>query len=127
MEFGQRLKELREARGLTQTDLGRGLGKDGADASKQSIRDWEKGDHYPKVDQLALLCQKLGCSADFLVFGAERAASPQAAELAAEFDKIPSQQDRDRAFLLCRGAIQLARGVSGQADQPAPHAQRKAG
>lgn len=60
---------MRKLRGMTQTELGKGLGTDGADVGKQVVYGWEKDQHYPRVDQLILICEKLSCSADHLLFG----------------------------------------------------------
>jgi transcriptional regulator with XRE-family HTH domain len=73
MEFGERLAAERKAKGLSQDAFGKGLGcawRDGkrTDAGKQVVLGWEKGRHFPKVDQLVLIC-KLGCSSDYLLFG----------------------------------------------------------
>ncbi|WP_116004719.1 helix-turn-helix transcriptional regulator [Simplicispira sp. 125] len=68
--FGVRLKEARQAARLSGSELGRGAGdKPGKDASKQSVADWEAERHYPKADQLRLICLKLNISADYLIFG----------------------------------------------------------
>ena len=67
--FGARLKAAREAAGLTGTELGRGAGENGKDASKQSVADWEKERHYPKADQLRVICLKLNINLDDLIFG----------------------------------------------------------
>lgn len=70
VRFGARLAAMRKLRGMTQTDLGKGLGTDGADVGKQVVYGWEKDQHYPRVDQLMQICEKLSCSADYLLFGA---------------------------------------------------------
>lgn len=68
--FGARLKAARQAAKLSGAELGRGAGeKPGKDASKQSVADWEAERHYPKADQLRLICLKLNISADQLIFG----------------------------------------------------------
>lgn len=68
--FGARLREARQSAKLSGTELGRGAGeKPGKDASKQSVADWESERHYPKADQLRLICLKLNISADYLIFG----------------------------------------------------------
>ncbi|MCA3041250.1 MAG: helix-turn-helix transcriptional regulator [Rhodocyclaceae bacterium] len=68
--FGARLREARQSAKLSGTELGRGAGeKQGKDASKQSVADWESERHYPKADQLRLICLKLNVSADYLIFG----------------------------------------------------------
>lgn len=68
--FGMRLRQARQSAKLSGTELGRGAGdKPGKDASKQSVADWESERHYPKADQLRLICLKLNISADYLIFG----------------------------------------------------------
>lgn len=69
MEFGDRLKSAREAKGLSQERLGEGLGVSEPNASKQTVYGWEKNKHFPTSRQLALICTKLNQSADWLLFG----------------------------------------------------------
>jgi transcriptional regulator with XRE-family HTH domain len=69
MTFGSRLRQARELKQLTQAQLGRGLGTDGKDVTKAVVSGWEKDQHAPRVDQLALICDRLGCGADYLLFG----------------------------------------------------------
>lgn len=69
MTFGTRLAAKRNEKGLTQTGLGVGLNTGGEDASKSVVYGWEKDQHYPRVDQLVLICERLNCSADYLLFG----------------------------------------------------------
>ncbi len=99
MSFGTRLAAVRKERGLTQQELGRGLGTDGADASKSVVYGWEKDQHYPRVDQLILICRKLHCSADYLLFGVgkpQAAASPQVIEAQRA---VSALSDEDRLAL----------------------------
>lgn len=67
--FGERLRAARVAAGLSGTDLGRGAGENGRDASKASVSDWEHERHYPKADQLRVICLKLNIAVDDLIFG----------------------------------------------------------
>lgn len=69
MTFGARLAQARNAKKLTQTEVGKGLGTDGVDVGKSVVYGWERKNHYPRADQLALICQKLKCSADWLLTG----------------------------------------------------------
>lgn len=69
MTFGARLTAARRLKKLTQEGLGKGLGTDGKDASKAVVYGWEKDQHFPRVDQLVLICKKLDASADNLLFG----------------------------------------------------------
>lgn len=109
MSFGARLTEARKRKNLTQEALGRGLGTDGKDASKAVVYGWEKDQHYPRVDQLELICEKLDCSADYLLRGvvATSSLSAEVAALAAEIDSIPAPE-RARVLTLCRQVLELA-------------------
>lgn len=91
------MASLRKAKNMTQQELGKGLGTDGSDAGKQVVYGWEKDQHYPRVDQLMLICKKLGVSADFLLFGEASSTRYLAAEAAAE--KLSNEE---RAALLQR-------------------------
>jgi DNA-binding XRE family transcriptional regulator len=61
--FGARLTCAREAKKLTQGDLGNLLGG----VSKQAISHWECDRYSPSVPQLRALCQYLEISADVLL------------------------------------------------------------
>lgn len=67
--FGARLRAARERVGLTGAELGKGAGENGKDASKASVSDWEHERHYPKADQLRVICLKLNIAVDDLIFG----------------------------------------------------------
>jgi transcriptional regulator with XRE-family HTH domain len=112
MSFGLRLREKREAKKLSQTQLGKGLGTNGKDATKAVVNGWEKGRHFPRVDQLALICGRLDCSADYLVLGKEPVAlelSPEAARVAADIDTFQDAEQREWVLGMCRHSIQVVR------------------
>jgi transcriptional regulator with XRE-family HTH domain len=95
--FGARLKEARMAAKLSGAELGRGAGeKPGKDASKQSVADWEAERHYPKADQIRLICLKLNTSADYLIFGDIK----RDAELAKAASVVQALTDEQRKKLL---------------------------
>lgn len=96
---------------LTQEGLGKGLGTNGDDAGKAVVSGWEKDRHFPRADQLAMICDKLGVSADYLLFGKIVATnlSPESAAVATEIDTFSGQQ-RDQVILACRAVISAARG-----------------
>lgn len=96
MTFGSRLAAARKAKGLSQTELGKGLNTGGEDANKAVVSGWENNHHHPRVDQLMTLCKRLGVSADYLLFG-EVSATYRAAEEAAE-----RLNDQERAALLSK-------------------------
>ena len=64
IEFGQRLKELREQADLTQNDLARRLG-----VEKQHISRWECGKNLPGIDSLIRLSAVLGLSVSDILSG----------------------------------------------------------
>lgn len=60
--FTQRLKELREEKGVTQQDIGKLV-----NMSKMAISHWEKGHSEPSIAQLILLSNYFGVTVDYLV------------------------------------------------------------
>lgn len=64
-----RIKELRQARGWTQTQLGVRVGM-----AKTTISGYEKGDHQIDPAMICTLCDLFGCTADYLL---GRSSSPQ--------------------------------------------------
>lgn len=63
MFFGEKLKERREEKNLTQDDVSAFFGED---LTRQAVSKWERGDAYPEVDKLLLLSVKLDISLDEL-------------------------------------------------------------
>lgn len=64
MEFGERVRALRLARGMTQDDLALAVG---VSPSGGMIRLWEHGRKKPGYRNLRDLCLALGTSADYLL------------------------------------------------------------
>ena len=62
MEFGNKLYELRKARGLSQEDLASHL-----EVTRQTVSKWELGDSTPDLDKLVLLAELFEISLDELV------------------------------------------------------------
>lgn len=61
-EFAERLKEVRETRGMDQTQLGKKLR-----VSQNNISNWEIGVSAPKLALFKRLCNALNASADYLL------------------------------------------------------------
>lgn len=57
-----RLRSFREAAGLSQTDLGKKIGK-----SLRTIRSWENGESYPNAEALCDLCNLFGTDPDTIL------------------------------------------------------------
>ena len=56
--FGDQIKELRQAAGLSQVQLAAKL-----NVSKQSVSNWENNNIMPSIDML----RRISCSADYLL------------------------------------------------------------
>lgn len=115
MTFGNRLRQAREAAGLTQSELGRSLGTDGADASKSVVLGWEKDRHYPRADQLIVICRRLSVSADFLLLDIRAGLTVEAEMLARQFDEM-SPEDRRSILILWDGVVKLTLKRRAEAD-----------
>ncbi len=62
MTFGERLRELRQDRGLTQQDLGNAL-----KTTQRKISYLENDKNEPSMDDLKRLCLFFGVSADYFL------------------------------------------------------------
>ena len=60
--FGNRLRELRLERGLSQRALGEALG-----VCNQTISFWESGSREPNLDDLLKIAKFFGTSTDYLL------------------------------------------------------------
>ena len=61
-KLGERLKELREEKGLLGKDLAKAFNVESA-----TITNWEKGNRCPKDDTLIKLADFFDCSLDYLL------------------------------------------------------------
>lgn len=61
-EFAERLKELREEKGLTLSQLGKEIG-----ISYVAIGRWEKKQRIPNIESLKIIAKYFGVSADYLI------------------------------------------------------------
>ena len=80
-KFGERVRELRKQRNITQAKLGEFLG-----LAQQSIAAWETGRAYPDVDGLISLSKLFDVSTDYLL-GIADDPSPAAQPSELIFDK----------------------------------------
>lgn len=65
---GSRIRQRREEIGFTQTDLASALG-----VKEANVYRWERGDSEPSSRLLRRIVKALDVSADWLLFGKERA------------------------------------------------------
>ncbi len=65
-KIGLRVKRVREHRHLTQMELA-----EGANLSVETVRKMEQGVTCPYVENLALICEFLHVSADYILFGTD--------------------------------------------------------
>ena len=64
--IGQRIKELRELKGLTQAQLGELVF-----VTDKTVSKWEKDKSEPDSNSLVLLAEKLGVTLDYLLTGSQ--------------------------------------------------------
>lgn len=70
--MGDRIRQLREARGLTQRQVG-----DYCKVTDASVSQWERGATANiKLATFLLLCEVLNTDAQYLIFGADRKPGP---------------------------------------------------
>ncbi len=62
--LGSRIVQRRKQLGIKQSDLASEIG-----ISKNQISNIENGKSFPKFGTFLLLCDKLGCNADYLIAG----------------------------------------------------------
>ena len=60
--FGERLKQQRKRRKMTQEELANSLNMGVA-----TVRNWEQGRTWPEMNELLRLCALFGCDADYLL------------------------------------------------------------
>ncbi len=90
MTFGQKLQQLRKARGLSQEDLARQLS-----VTRQTISKWELDQSTPDLPYLAAISEVFGVSTDFLIkesLTESDAPPPQKKPLTAQEKKSCSKQ-----------------------------------
>lgn len=66
--FPERLREVWLASGMTQNEVSKRIGYE-----RKSISKWMSGDYAPNTLALARLCRLFHVSADYLLFGEEKA------------------------------------------------------
>lgn len=66
MTIGDRIKEAREAAGLSQQQLADAVAK----GVRQRVNEWERGVRTPRRDALERIAEVLGVKAGWLMFGA---------------------------------------------------------
>lgn len=69
MDFGNKIKRLREQRGYSQEVLAERIG-----VSLRTIRNWEAGRVPRKIEHYAMLAQALNCDVTYLIDGPEKQA-----------------------------------------------------
>jgi transcriptional regulator with XRE-family HTH domain len=98
MTLGEKIRQAREARGLTQADVAKTFG-----INKASVAGWEAGTSRPDVDKLLGLARALGVSVDSLL-GASESRPVRAAH----------DEQAGEAFVpIRRGTLRLSCGVTG--------------
>lgn len=99
--FGERLKQARSARGLSQADLAAALhGMRSGEVTQSAVSYWESGKNLPTLDAFVALTAALGVSADWLL-GLDGGALPKDAQrLAKQLADLPPARRKAVAALI---------------------------
>lgn len=108
-ELGPRIAHARRARGLTQEQLAKLIGR-----PKNSVSDWERGERVPSIEVIAEIADALRVSIDDLVRGDldkalsdQKSGSEESAQITAgQLDAL--RQRLGRATQILRQAIRLS-------------------
>ena len=96
--FGWRLQTKRLAmNNMSGEKLGKGMGADGRDLERSTVSSWEHNRTSPSCRQLLLICERLGVTPQYMLFGNE-GFSPEVQELAAILEALPPGDIRNLAF-----------------------------
>lgn len=94
MSFAQRLRFLREKRGLKQTELAKLVG-----IKNHTISNYERGERIPHHDSLQKLADFFGVSTDYLLYGKTSEPRPSLDDFLANHEEVYFQgvklDDRD--------------------------------
>lgn len=91
MSFGYRLKQLRTAKKMTQTELGQFL-----NVTKSSISGYENGTRFPDQESLIKIAEVFGVTTDYLLGKDQKKASELSSEqltIAAHIDDDVSEDE----------------------------------
>jgi len=88
--MGERIKERRDERGMSQSDLGRAIG-----TSQYQVSKYERGENRVPYDKLFPLIRALGVDANYLFSVAPMGLSSLAQNIAHEFDALPAGVPRN--------------------------------
>ena len=75
MSFGEKLKQIRKQRNITQEELAELL-----NVSRQAISKWESGNGYPETEKLITISRELNISLDYLLHDASHLAQKESTE-----------------------------------------------
>ena len=109
MKMSYRIRELRQERGWTQTQLGDRVGM-----AKTTISGYERDNHQVDPTMICKLCDLFGCSADYLLGRSDTlrpALSDEDAQLLDAFHHAP-EATQDAIRLLIMPVSKQKKGVS---------------
>ena len=114
VEFGRRLKALREERGIQQGHLAKAVG-----VSRQSMSSYESGRYSPDIIVLQKMAENLGCSTDFLLgladyptYEAHGWADEKTARLNKALSSMPSELCKSWFNMFIRIAECISQGLA---------------
>ena len=95
--FGGRLAVEMERRGMSLVELGKGMGTGGKDLQRAAIWAWTHNRTSPNVDQLRLICDRLGVTPGYMLYGSINLADLNGWEgqLLHLFRKLPADRQHE--------------------------------
>lgn len=103
MGFGQRVRDLRRDRNMTQGDVAQALG-----VTRPTVTTWEAGKSKPHIDTLEQLAKVLGTTSAWLLNGDDEATSQDGLEAALVSSFRLLNEDGQRK--VCDYALDLVEG-----------------
>ena len=107
MTFGQKLQQLRKARGMSQEDLGERLS-----VTRQTVSKWELDQSTPDLPYLAAISEFFGVSTDYLIKETSSAEATTCGSAADTSAAIPRKKTQTHAKLILGGLLLLL-GAAG--------------
>ncbi|MEN5062389.1 helix-turn-helix transcriptional regulator [Luteimonas sp. TWI1416] len=105
--LGRRLREARQARGMTQAALGAALGVEEENSAAPRISRYERGDRMPDESTMEALAEALGLPVAYF-----HATSDLLAEIILLMSRLPEEQQRE--------LLERARRLAKRAEKGAP-------
>lgn len=118
-ELGQRIQQLRKAKGFSQEELADRVG-----VSRQAVSKWESGQTAPDLERLLAVSRQLGTTTDYLLTGQHPALREQGPD-AAIFSVVATGSTIAGLLVMVMGCVIYAIGMTVGEPASRPRARRR--